>query len=91
MLSHINVGCASDLSIAELARSIAEVVGFQGQLVFDETKPDGAPRKLMDSSRINALGWRARITLAEGLQDTYQDFLANVDPRLHQATGAGAI
>jgi GDP-L-fucose synthase len=91
MLSHINVGCGADVSIAELARRIADVVGFQGRLVFDETKPDGAPRKLMDSSRINALGWRARITLAEGLRDTYQDFLANVYPRLCQATGAGAI
>lgn len=91
MLSHINVGCGSDVSIAELARSIADVVGFKGRLVFDDTKPDGAPRKLMDSSRINALGWRARITLLEGLQDTYEDFLANVYPRHCQATGAGAI
>lgn len=91
MLSHINVGCGSDVSIAELARSIADVVGFRGRLVFDDTKPDGPPRKLMDSSRINALGWRAGITLSEGLQDTYEDFLANVYPRLCQATGAGAI
>ncbi|MFU8820500.1 MAG: GDP-L-fucose synthase [Gammaproteobacteria bacterium] len=91
MLSHINVGCGSDLSIAELARSIADVVEFQGRLVFDDTKPDGAPRKLMDSSRINALGWRTKIALTQGLRDTYRDFLANVCPRLDKATGNGAI
>lgn len=91
MLSHINVGSGLDVSIAELARHIADVVGFKGQLALDETKPDGAPRKLMDSSRINALGWRAKITLAEGLQDTYQDFLSNVCPRLYPATEAGAF
>ncbi len=75
MQSHINVGCGQDVSIAELAHTIAQVIGFQGAIDFDPVKPDGAPRKLMDSSRINGLGWQARIALQDGLKSAYQDFL----------------
>jgi len=75
MLSHINVGWGDDVSIAELARAVAKAVGYAGQIVFDTTKPDGTPRKLMDSKRLNSLGWRARVALDEGLQRAYQDFL----------------
>ena len=75
MLSHINVGWGDDVSIAELARAVARAVGFSGEIVFDTGKPDGTPRKLMDSSRLHKLGWRARIPLDEGLARAYQDFL----------------
>ena len=75
MLSHINVGYGSDVSIAELAVLIGKTVGYKGRITYDSSKPDGTPRKLMDSSRLNALGWQAQITLKEGLVSTYQDFL----------------
>ncbi|QRR34229.1 GDP-L-fucose synthase [Hydrogenophaga sp. YM1] len=75
MLSHINVGSGSDLSIAELAHGIARVVGFKGRIGFDARKPDGAPRKLMNSDRLHSLGWRAQVDLPQGLALTYQDFL----------------
>lgn len=71
MRSHINVGTGSDLSIRELAETIAEVVGFEGRLHFDTSKPDGAPRKLLDVSRLERLGWKARTGLHEGLEATY--------------------
>ena len=77
MQSHINVGSGSDVTIRELADTICKTVGFRGQVCFDSTKPDGAPRKLMDSSRLNALGWKAKIGLEEGLRQTYEDFLNN--------------
>jgi GDP-L-fucose synthase len=79
MLSHINVGFGSDVSIKELSQTVSEVVGYQGKIGFDRTKPDGTLRKLMDSSRLNALGWQARVTLKEGLAMAYQDFLNNND------------
>jgi GDP-L-fucose synthase len=75
MLSHINVGVGHDLTIAELAKTIGKVVGFKGEVDFDRTKPDGAPQKLMDSSRLNNLGWKAVVGLEEGLTLAYQDFL----------------
>ena len=75
MQSHINVGFGSDITIAELARTVGQVVGYQGQIDFDATKPDGTPRKLMDSSRLNALGWQAQVSLQDGLALAYQDFL----------------
>lgn len=75
MHSHINVGFGEDIAIAELARIVGEVVGYRGEIVFDADKPDGAARKLMDSTLINKLGWRPGIHLADGLADTYQDFL----------------
>jgi GDP-L-fucose synthase len=77
MLSHINVGYGSDLTIREVAQAIAQTVGYAGPITFDINKPDGTPRKLMDSSRINALGWHANIGLKEGLKMTYEDFLKN--------------
>ena len=79
MLSHINVGSGSDITIAELAHAVRTAVGYSGDIVFDTTKPDGAPRKLMDSARINALGWEARVGMAEGLSMAYQDFVARLD------------
>jgi GDP-L-fucose synthase len=77
MLSHINVGTGVDCTIAELAITLAEVVGFKGEVVFDASKPDGAPRKLMDVSRLNAMGWVAHTSLHDGLKATYRWFLAN--------------
>ena len=76
-LSHINVGTGQDCTIRELAETIVRVVGFEGDLVFDTSKPDGTPRKLMDVSRLEALGWLASISLEEGLKDAYNWFLAN--------------
>jgi len=77
MLSHINVGCGEDLTIRELAEAIAETSGFKGAIEFDTSKPDGTPRKLMDSSRLNGLGWTPKITLREGLRLAYEDFVKN--------------
>lgn len=75
MLSHINVGTGVDCTIRELAETMQKVVGFEGEIVFDTTKPDGTPRKLMDVSRLKALGWQASISLEAGLTDTYAWFL----------------
>lgn len=72
MLSHINVGTGQDCTIRELAEIIARVTGFAGKITFDVSKPDGAPRKLLDVSRLNTLGWQAGITLEDGLKSTYQ-------------------
>ena len=74
----VNVGTGEEVSIFELATRIKEVVGFEGEITFDSTKPDGTPRKLMDSSNLHALGYKHKVTLKEGLQKTYQDFLKNV-------------
>lgn len=74
---HINVGVGSDVSIRELAEIIANVVGYRGRFVYDASMPDGTPRKLMDSSRMAALGWQARTPLREGVQQTYAWFKAN--------------
>lgn len=75
MLSHINVGSGVDCSIRELAETLARVTGFKGRLAWDASKPDGTPRKLMDVSRLTALGWRAQIKLEDGLRDAYRWFL----------------
>jgi len=75
MLSHINVGCGTDITIRELAEIIGKVIGYQGKTEFDSTKPDGPSRKLMDSSRLNKLGWQPTIELEQGLQEAYEDFL----------------
>ena len=72
----INIGYGEDVTIHELAELIKEATGYQGEIVLDRSKPDGTPRKLMDNSRINALGWKPRISLREGLRDAYADFLA---------------
>ncbi|HMK12341.1 MAG TPA: GDP-L-fucose synthase, partial [Acidimicrobiales bacterium] len=74
---HINIGTGVDLSIRELAETVRDVVHPDGRLVFDTSKPDGSPRKLLDVSRINALGWKASIGLREGIESTYQWFLDN--------------
>jgi GDP-L-fucose synthase len=71
----VNIGCGEDLSIRELAELVKEVTGYTGNLVFDTSKPDGTPRKLLDVSKINALGWRYKTSLREGMNMAYQDFL----------------
>ncbi len=76
----INVGCGEDVSIRELAELICEIVGFTGELTWDKSKPDGTPRKLLDVSKLSALGWRPRIALRDGLASTYEWFLRNVAP-----------
>ncbi len=76
-LSHINVGYGSDVTIAELAATVARVVNYQGRITFDVSKPDGTPRKLMDSGRLISMGWRARVDLEQGLQQAYEDMLSN--------------
>jgi GDP-L-fucose synthase len=73
----VNIGVGMDISIAELARLVGEVIGYNGEIVYDLSKPDGTPRKLVDTSKINGLGWRAGITLEEGIKSTYQWFLDN--------------
>ena len=77
MLSHINVGFGSDVTINSLAQIISEVVGYQGSIGFDITKSDGTARKLMDSGRLNSLGWKAQVNLKDGLTKAYQDYLEN--------------
>jgi GDP-L-fucose synthase len=78
MLSHINVGYGDDIAIAELADAIARTVNYQGEITFDLDKPDGPSRKLMDSSRLNSLGWKARTSLEKGLALAYADFLSSI-------------
>ncbi|MEZ8990157.1 GDP-L-fucose synthase family protein [Vibrio breoganii] len=79
MVSHINVGTGMDCTIREMAETMARVVGFEGDIVFDTTKPDGTPRKLMDVSRLASLGWNYSVSLEQGLSTTYQWFLENQD------------
>ena len=76
-LSHVNVGFGEDVSIAELATLIAKIVGFTGDIIFDTSKPDGPPRKLLDISLLKAMGWNPRINLYEGLKSTYAWFIEN--------------
>jgi len=76
-LSHINVGSSSDVTVAELAHHIARTVGYTDQITFDANKPDGAPRKWMDSECLHALGWKPRIDLQQGLAIAYQDFVSH--------------
>jgi len=77
MLSHINVGTGKELTIKEMAEIMKEVVGYTGNLAFDTARPDGVPRKLIDSTRLNNLGWKAKVNLKDGLTSTYQNFLKN--------------
>ncbi len=79
MLSHINVGFGADITIREVAEAIRETVGFTGEIAFDATKPDGTPRKFMNSSRLNAMGWRAKVSVNAGLRAAYEDFLKRYD------------
>ena len=78
MLSHINIGTGQDVTIRELAELIKTVVGFEGEIVFDASKPDGAPRKLLDTSRLTALGWQPSFNLKEGLAEAYQWYLGHL-------------
>jgi len=80
MQSHINVGFGSDITITELAKAVGSAVGYQGKIRFDSSKPDGAPRKWMDSARLNGLGWHAQVLLDQGLQLAYADFQKNIKP-----------
>ena len=81
-LQHLNVGTGVDLTIRELAEAVAEATGFRGTIAWDATKPDGTPKKLLDVSRLAALGWRARIPLREGLRDTVRLFREQLDQQL---------
>lgn len=74
----VNVGIGKDLSIKELAIMIKDIVGYEGELVFDTSKPDGTPRKLMDVSKLNGLGWKAGIDLKAGISSVYQELLKTV-------------
>jgi GDP-L-fucose synthase len=78
MLSHINVGCGTDVSILELAQMVAGVTGFTGEITTDTSKPDGTMQKLMDVSRLSAMGWTAKIELESGIEETYHWFLENI-------------
>ena len=77
MLSHINVGCGHDITVQKLAETIARVVGYSGDISLDPSKPDGTPRKLMNSARLNAFGWQAQMGLEAGLKKAYEDFQKN--------------
>ncbi|MES9937636.1 MAG: GDP-L-fucose synthase [Sedimenticola sp.] len=78
MCSHINVGFGSDITIKELAETVARVVGYRGEILFDATKPDGTPRKLMDSARLNRLGWQPEIPLEAGLENAYREYCKTI-------------
>ena len=78
-IEFVNVGVGKDISIKELAEKVKEVVGFEGQIVFNTTKPDGTPRKLVDVTRLNELGWQAPTSLDEGITKAYSWFLNNVE------------
>jgi GDP-L-fucose synthase len=80
--SFVNIGCGNDITIRELVEEVVSVVGFEGQLQFDSSKPDGTPQKLLDVSKANALGWKAEIALRPGIQDAYNWFLQHVAPTL---------
>ncbi len=79
--SHINVGSGKEVTIKQLAETVKNVIGFEGELDWDRSKPDGTPRKLMDSSRINALGWNASVDLKDGIAKAYADFLSRIKPQ----------
>jgi len=74
----INIGTGTDVSIAEFARTVSDVVGYRGEIAWDRSKPDGTPQKLLDVSRINALGWKAKVSLQQGIQDTYARYVTHV-------------
>jgi GDP-L-fucose synthase len=75
----LNVGCGEDITIKELAETVSVIVGFEGQMNWDSSKPDGTPRKLLDTSRINALGWTPKISLENGIRNTYRWFTETED------------
>ena len=77
-LSHINVGSGEEYSIMELSKMIANITNYHGKIVFDKTKPDGTPRKLIDSSILKSTGWKPKIDLKKGLEDSYNWYLSNI-------------
>ena len=77
MLSHINVGTGKDITIREMAETMKEVISYKGKLIFDASKPDGAPRKLIDVSRLSNMGWKYSVNLKDGLSKTYEWYLKN--------------
>ncbi len=79
MLSHINVGTGKDITIRKVAEIIKEITGFKGKIIYDQSKPDGAKRKLIDVSRLEKMGWKYRIELSKGLLDTYKSYLTRID------------
>ena len=79
MLSHINVGSGTDITIKRLAEIVAKTIDYKGRIKFDISKPDGPPRKLLDNSRLSSLGWRPTVNIEQGLAFTYQDFLRNIE------------
>jgi GDP-L-fucose synthase len=74
-ITHLNVGSGKDITIADLAKLISEIIGFEGKIEYDSSKPDGTPRKLMDVTRINSLGWQFKTELSDGIAKTYEWFL----------------
>ena len=76
-LSHVNIGVGEDITIKDLAYKISSIVGYNGTVNFDLSKPDGSPKKLMDSSLVNKMGWKPKVTIEEGLKYTYEDFVSN--------------
>lgn len=78
-ISWVNVGCGNDMTMKELAKVVADVVGFKGKIIYDHVHPDGTPRKLLDSTKLFSLGWKPSISLEDGLNDTYQDYLIHKD------------
>lgn len=89
MQSHINIGTGQDITIKELAELMKDITGYEGDLLFDSDKPDGAPRKLLDVSRLHSLGWDSATSLEKGLKDTYQWYQSHQEERSEQALGAG--
>jgi GDP-L-fucose synthase len=81
----VNIGCGEDVTIRDVADLIADVVGFKGRQVFDSSKLDGTPRKLLDISRLKALGWKPQTSLREGLMKTYRDFCENISKATHSS------
>jgi GDP-L-fucose synthase len=75
----INVGCGLEISIRDFAYKMAEVIGYRGKIEFDNSMPDGTPRKLLDSSKLSKMGWRPKISLSEGLESTYNWFTTNIE------------
>ena len=78
MLSHINIGTGIDITIRELAESVKNILGFEGAIGYDSSKPDGTPRKLIDVTRLSNIGWKSSVDLEEGLKKTYKKYLARV-------------
>ncbi|HEX8811528.1 MAG TPA: hypothetical protein VF742_06010, partial [Terracidiphilus sp.] len=84
----VNIGCGEDLTVRQLAELVREVVGFEGRLTFDASKPDGTPRKLLDVSRLRKLGWQPRIPLREGIAAVYREYSARHQAPREQAMDA---